>query len=182
MLFSVVVTFFLVMFLKYAHKKTGSLVLKSDATHYQTDLISNVAIIVTLILVKLTGLYQIDFFVSIIIGFYILYSAYDLIKEGVLNLLDISLEKDLVDKIKEIIEKEPLVLGYHCFKTRKAGNRYFVDVHLVLTPDMKLKLAHTIADNIEAKIRALDKQKEWIITSHLDPYDDEDTNKKYQEC
>jgi len=182
MIFSVIVTFFLVLFLNYVAKKTDSLVIKSDALHYKTDLISNSAIIFVLIAVKLTGYYQIDFIVSILIAMYIFKEALELVKEGFLNLLDVSLDFQTVEKIKEIIKKQPLVLDYHCLRTRQAGNRNFVDVHLVMTPDMKLKMAHMIIEQVEEKIRGLNKDKIWVINIHADPYDDSQINKMQEEC
>jgi cation diffusion facilitator family transporter len=182
MVASLVVTFFLVMFLNYVAKKTNSLVIKSDALHYKTDLISNGAIVLVLIAVKFTGLYWIDFVVSIFIAIYIFKEATELVKDGFLNLLDVSLDFETVEKIKDIIKKEPLVLDYHCLRTRQSGHRNFVDVHLVLTPDMKLKLAHTIIENIDEKIRKLDENKTWVINIHADPYDDSNINKMQEEC
>ena len=182
MLFSLIATFFLVIFLNYVAKKTNSLVIKSDALHYKTDIISNGAIVIVLILVKFTGWYQIDFIVSLFIAIYIIKEAIELVKEGFLNLLDVSLDFKTVEKIKEIIKKEPLVLDFHCLRTRKSGHRNFVDVHLVLTPDMKLKLAHTIIENVEEKIRKLDENVMWVINIHADPYDDSNINKIQEEC
>jgi cation diffusion facilitator family transporter len=182
MLLSVTATFFLVLFLNYVAKKTDSLVIKSDALHYKTDLVSNTAIILVLIAVKLTGYYQIDFIVSIIIAMYIFKEALELVKEGFLNLLDVSLDFQTVEQIKEIIKKQPLVLDYHCLRTRQAGNRNFVDVHLVMTPDMKLKMAHMIIEQVEEKIRTINPDKIWIINIHADPYDDSQMNKMQEEC
>ena len=182
MVFSLTATFFLVLFLNYVAKKTNSLVIKSDALHYKTDLISNGAIVIVLVLVKFTGWYQIDFIVSILIAIYIFKEALELVKEGFLNLLDVSLDFQTVEKIKEIIKKEPLVLDYHCLRTRKSGHRNFVDVHLVLTPDMKLKLAHTIIENVEEKIRKIDENIIWVINIHADPYDDSNINQAQEEC
>ena len=182
MILSVIATFFLVLFLNYVAKKTNSLVIKSDALHYKTDLISNIAIILVLIIVKLTSYYQIDFIVSIFIAIYIFKEALKLVKEGFLNLLDISLDFQTVEKIKDIIKKQTLVLDYHCLRTRQAGNRNFVDVHLVMTPDMKLKMAHTIIEQVEEKIRAINSDRIWVINIHADPYDDSAINKMQEEC
>jgi cation diffusion facilitator family transporter len=182
MVVSLIATFFLVLFLNYVAKKTDSLVIKSDAVHYKTDLVSNIAIVIVLVAVKYTGWYQIDFIVSIMIAIYIFKEAIELVKDGFLNLLDVSLDEEIVNKIKEIIKEEPLVVDFHCLRTRRAGHRNFVDVHLVLMPDMKLKLAHTVAEKIEQKIRELNKDRIWILNIHQDPYDDSDENKKYEEC
>ena len=182
MIFSMIVTFFLVSFLAYVVKKTNHLIIKSDLIHYKTDLLTNSAVLVSLLVVKITDWYYIDFILSILIGVYIIKEASEIVKEGFEILLDVSLDFETVEKIKEIIKKEPLVLDYHCLRTRKSGNKNFVDVHLVLTPDMKLKLAHTVIENVEEKIRNLDPDKKWIINIHADPYDDSHINKLLEEC
>ena len=182
MIFSMIMTLGLVLFLGYVARKTNNLVIKSDLLHYKTDLISNGAVLLALVIVKFTGFYFIDFLLSTIIGLYIIKEASEIVKDGFEILLDVSLDFESVERIKEIIKKEPLVLDYHCLRTRKAGNRNFVDVHIVLTPDMKLKMAHAIIENIEEKIRKLDDKVKWIITIHADPYDDSHINKLLEEC
>ena len=182
MLFSMFVTLALVMFLAYVVKKTNHLVIKSDLLHYKTDFLTNGAVLISLIVVKITGWYYIDFILSVFIGVYIIKEASEIVKEGFEILLDVALDFETVEKIKEIIKKEPFVTDYHCLRTRKAGNINFVDVHLVLTPDMKLKMAHTIIENVAEKIRKLDPNKKWIINIHADPDDDSHINKILEEC
>ncbi|WP_457564302.1 cation diffusion facilitator family transporter [Caminibacter sp.] len=182
MVFSMVATLGLVLFLYTIAKKTDNLIVKSDLLHYKTDLLTNGAVLLSLIIVKFTGFYYLDFILSILIGVYIIKEASEIVKDGLDIILDASLDFQTVEKIKEIIKKEPLVLDYHCLRTRKAGARNFVDVHLVLTPDMKLKMAHAIIENVEEKIRALDPDKKWIINIHADPYDDSHINKLLEEC
>ncbi len=172
MIISVCLTVGLVIFLNYVAKKTNNLVIRADAVHYKTDIYSNVVILLALILIKITGLQIIDSIFGGIIALYIIYSAYGIIKEGILMLLDVALEKDIVEKIKDIILTENGVTNYHFLKTRRSGKTNFVDVHIVLTPDLSLLKAHEISDSIENKIKELDKESNWDITIHLDPYDD----------
>ena len=47
-----------------------------------------------------------------------------------------------------------------------------------MTPDISLLEAHRISDSIEDKIRELDKESNWSITVHLDPYDDSIINEE----
>ncbi len=182
MLFSVFMTFGLVLFLSFVYKKTNHLIIKSDLLHYKTDLLTNGAVLVSLVIVKLSEFYYVDFVLSIVIGLYIIKEASKIIKEGFEILLDVSLDFQTVQKIKEIIKQEPFVIDFHCLRTRKAGNRNFVDVHLVLISDMKLKLAHMIVERVEEKIRKIDPDKKWIINIHADPYDDFHINKIQEEC
>ncbi len=176
MLFSIVITYFLVQYLLRIAKETNNLVIKADALHYKTDLWSNAAVLAALALVSLTGIDSIDAIFGFGIGVYIIYSAYEIIVEGIEILLDKSLESEIVAQIKEIIMEHPEVTSYHWLKTRTDGTTNFVEFHMVLRPNMLLLEAHRIADEVEDKMIELDKKKRWIITPHFDPYDDEDVN------
>jgi cation diffusion facilitator family transporter len=176
MLISLVITIALVFYLNQVAKATNSLVIRSDALHYKTDIYTNIAILLSLVLVKLTGLNLIDSLIGGAIAIYIIYSAYEIISEGVYILLDGALDRELVEKIKFILDHEEGISGYHFLKTRHSANTNFVDVHLVFTPDISLLEAHRISDRIEEKIKALDKQNRWVFNIHLDPYDDSEIN------
>jgi cation diffusion facilitator family transporter len=176
MLLSIGVTFLLVEYLLLVAKKTDNIVIKSDALHYKTDLVSNGVILLSLILVYFTGWDIIDAIFGFGIGIYIIYSAYEIIQEGIYILLDHALDKEIVKEIEEIISTNPNVNGYHWLKTRTDGTTNFVEFHLVLEPDMTLMEAHNISDEIEEKIKTLDDKKKWIITPHYDPIDDEEIN------
>jgi len=176
MLISIVVTFFLVQYLLRVAKKTDNLVIKSDALHYQTDLWSNGAVLLALIIVHFTGLDMIDALFGFGIGVYIIYSAYEIIKEGVLILLDHALDRDVVKQIEAIIDAHEEVNGFHWLKTRTDSSINFVEFHLVLRPNLYLIEAHRISDEIEEKIMALEPNKPWLITPHYDPFDDSAIN------
>ncbi len=176
MLFSILVTWLLVRYLLRVAEKTDNIVIKADALHYQTDLLSNGAVVAALGAVWLTGWDWIDALFGLGIGVYIIYSAYEIIHEGIMILLDRSLSSEIVAKIGEIIANHPKVNGYHWLKTRTDGSRNYVEFHLVLTPDMTLEEAHSIAEELECRIASLDPEKGWVITPHFDPYDDEHIN------
>lgn len=176
MLFSIIVTFVLVKYLLKVAKETDNLVIKADALHYQTDLWSNAAVLIALGLVYLTGIDAIDALFGLGIGIYIIYSAYEIIQEGVEILLDRALEGEMVATIGEIISQHPEITSYHWLRTRTDGSTNYVEFHMVLRPNMLLLEAHRIADEVEDKIFLLDQKKKWIITPHFDPYDDEEVN------
>ena len=176
MVFSIIVTYLLVDYLLKVAKETDNLVIKADALHYQTDLWSNAAVLVALGLVYATGIDAIDAVFGLGIGLYIIYSAYEIIQEGVEILLDRALEGEMVASIGEIISKHPEVTSYHWLKTRTDGTTNFVEFHMVLRPNMLLLEAHRIADEVEDQIFLLNKKRKWIITPHFDPYDDERMN------
>ncbi len=176
MLISIVVTYLLVKYLLRIAEQTDNIVIKSDALHYKTDLLSNGAVLLALVLVWISGWDWIDAIFGFVIGAYIIYSAYEIIHEGTMILLDEALPGEMVAAIGEIISSHPKANGYHWLKTRTDSNVNFVEFHLVLDPDMTLQEAHDIAEEIEDKIVRLDPSKGWAITPHFDPHDDEHIN------
>jgi len=176
MIISLIITTALVIYLNSVAKQTNNMVIKADALHYKTDIWANMAVLLSLLLVYLTNNEIFDVIIGGLIAIYIIYSAYELIKDGVLVLLDSSLDEDIKNDIEKIIQNEKEVNDYHWLKTRTAGSNNFVDVHLVFDCIITLMAAHRVSDNIEEKIKNLDKSKKWIINIHLDPYDDSSIN------
>jgi len=178
MTLSLIITVFLVLYLNKIAKKTNSMVIKADALHYKTDVYSNIAVLFSLFLVKISGYELVDIIIGSFIAIYIIYSSYELIEEGVFVLLDKSIDTQDVSKIKNIIFNEKQITNFHLLKTREAANQIFVDVHLVFNAQITLLDAHRVSDRIETSIMNINKDKTWIINIHLDPYDDSVINKK----
>ena len=178
MIISIIITVSLVLYLNSVAKKTNSMVIKADALHYKTDVYSNAAVLISLVLVNFTGIELIDVIVGGGISLFIIYSAYELIQDGVLVLLDHAVEEETVKEIVKIIKDEEKVNTHHLLKTREAGNQTFVEVHLVFDCIITLMDAHKVSDKIEDKIKKLDERKDWVINIHMDPYDDFHINKE----
>ncbi|MBT3279960.1 MAG: cation transporter [Campylobacteraceae bacterium] len=172
MLISLFITIALVAYLNAVAKKTNNMVIKADALHYKTDVYVNAAVLVSLVLVFITKIELIDVLVGGGIALFIIYSAYELIEDGILMLLDRAVDEDKIQTIKQIITDEEKVNDYHFLKTRQAGNDVFVEVHLVFDCVISLMDAHRASDRIEEQISDIDKDVTWIINIHLDPYDD----------
>ncbi len=176
MLLSIGATWALVRYLLRVAEATDNIVIKSDALHYKTDLLINATVLAALVLVWISGWNWIDALFGLGIGLYVIYSAYEIIHEGTMILLDEALPGEMVAAIGEIIGSHPKANGYHWLKTRTDSNANYVEFHLVLEPQMTLEEAHHIAEEIEDRIVRLDPSKGWAITPHFDPHDDEHIN------
>jgi len=176
MIISLFVTIMLVAYLNSVAKKTNNMVIKADALHYKTDVWVNAAVLISLVGVWATGYEIIDIVVGGAISIFIIYSAYELIEEGVLVLLDRALDEEVSEKIVNIIKNEKRVNDYHHLKTRTAGGNNFVEVHLVFDCLITLMDAHRTSDRIEDEIKKIDQSRDWIINIHMDPYDDSEIN------
>lgn len=177
---SVVVVIVLVAFLRYVYHKTGNIVIKSELLNYQTDLLTNVAVLVGLLFMQFSGFFLLDAILGLIIAVYIIFSAIKIIKQWYSLILDISLDPYEIVKIQKIILKSPKVTDFHELRTRESGGTKFVEAHLVFNNTISLFDAHEISHQIEDSIRALDTEKSWVILFHMEPYNDEhlDKNRK----
>jgi cation diffusion facilitator family transporter len=172
MAFSLALTAGLVWYLKRKAKESTSLILRADTAHYETDLLSNGGILAALGLVRFTGWAWLDPLIAIGVAVYVARAALPLIRKGLAMLLDHALEDALVDSIRAIAEStSERVTGVHELKTRRSGDTNLVEFHLVFDEGIGLREAHQIADEIEAKVRALADTR-WLINIHLDPVDD----------
>ena len=166
MAFSIVVTAGLLVLQRRVIKQTQSTAIRADALHYATDLLTNLAVVVGLLLASY-GWGWADSVFAIGIAGYIGFSAARIGYEGFQQLMDRELSPDLQAQILAIARQSPAVLGAHDLRTRRSGRLRFVQLHLELDDDLPLVEAHAIADQVEAQIRALLPDAEVII--HQDP-------------
>jgi ferrous-iron efflux pump FieF len=133
--------------------------------------------LVSLGVIRLTGWSIVDPLVALGLSIYIAAASLPLLRKGLNQLLDRSLDARLVERIREIANAHPETNGMHELRTRLAGDTYFVDFHLVLGESITLGRAHRISDEIENRIRALEPAR-WSIQIHLDPVDDSRRDQK----
>ncbi|WP_103649254.1 cation diffusion facilitator family transporter [Campylobacter concisus] len=174
MVFSVVVTLCLVLFLNQISKKSGNLIIKADALHYKIDLFSNLAVIISLLIIKFSGFVMIDAIFGIVISGYIAQSAINLGKDAFGILLDHAASPEVTDEIIKMIKAKQRISDFHYLNTRQSANTIFLTLHLVFDKDISLYDAHEVADSLEAEIREKFKDYSWQITTHLDPYNDKE--------
>ncbi len=167
MITSVILTALLVLFQSYVAKKTNSLAIKADMAHYVVDFLTNGAVIISLVLVKVFGFVYFDIIAAIFISIYLIYNAYDLAKESVDMITDKELGNDVRCNIVNIIEKCNNVHGVHDLRTRSLGDIYFIEMHIEIDGNFTLNKAHEITEDVERKIKKLYANSQIII--HQDP-------------
>jgi len=176
MIISMVITALLVIFLHWVAKKTKNMVIEADALHYKTDLFSNGAILIGLGVMAYTDNNLIDPILGIAIAIYMIYSAYPLIKNGILMLLDAAIDEEDFKEIEAVFENAPNITSYHHLRTRSSASEYFISVHIVFNISISLYDAHKISDKLEMQLETLFEDKTVHTIIHMDPYDDSDIN------
>ncbi len=156
-----------VLYLRKIARTTGSLVVKSDALHYLTDVWVNVGVLISLVLVKLTGRPIIDTVISIGIALFMLFSSVAIVREGFDVVMDKSLERDVVDRLLGLLKSYRGIESFHDFKTRR-GRVPHVDFHVVVRPEATALEVHDLFLALQRDIRAIAGQSTKVLL-HADP-------------
>ena len=167
MLFSIALTFMLVLIQRWAIRNSGSVAISADSLHYIGDLLMNAAVIVAILLVTELGWTMADPIFGAGIAAYIIWSAYRIVRNSLDMLMDRELPDDEREKIRAIALNHGAVEFVHDLRTRQSGLTYFIQLHLEMDGDMKLHAAHEIADEVELSLLEAYPGSEIII--HQDP-------------
>ena len=168
MAISLIATLALISFQKYVTKKTASPAIKADSAHYTVDVLTNLSIIVSLLVVKFFGIDWFDILTAFIISAYLIFNAYKLAAEAVAALTDRELNSDIRQKVIDIVNNSEGIKGYHDFRSRDLGGVYFFEIHLELEGSLTLNVSHELTDKVEAAIKKQFPDSQVII--HQDPY------------
>lgn len=165
-IFSIVITLLLVRYQTYVIRQTDSPAIKSERLHYQTDLLMNVAILISFIF-TLHQFWLADAIVAIIIALYILISAVKMSIEAVQLLLDRALPVAEIQQIEQVILSDRRIIGFHDLRTRQSGAIRFIQFDLELSDELSFPEAHDITEQLEQRLRRLFKQVDIVI--HHEP-------------
>jgi cation diffusion facilitator family transporter len=157
--------------LRRAARRTGSPALAGDAAHLGTDALSSVAVLIGLILVAVTGAQWIDPVVALAVAAVIVSTGIRLLTQSSRVLVDESLPPYEVEVIRDAIHgfAGQGVVGYHELRTRRAGSRRYVDLHVQFREGTSLEDAHRTAHELQDLIG--DRLAGTDVLIHLEPED-----------
>jgi len=178
MVVSIAITGALILFQRSVVKRTGSLAVTADAAHYGSDFVVNISVIVALVLSSVFGWWWIDPLCGLLVAVFIGFTAVSIGRQALDMLMDREMEDVDRDRIKEIARAHPEVRDLHDLRTRVSGQDRFIQFHLELSPDILLKAAHRISDEVEARLVEAFPGAEVII--HQDPYGLEESRKRFR--
>lgn len=160
---SIAMTLGLVLWQTHVARRTGSRVVAADRLHYLGDLLPNIGAIVSLWAAKNLGLVQIDSVVALGAAVILVLGALRIGKGAWDALMDRQADPALIAEIGEMTREWPGVYGYHDLKTRTAGSRVFVHLHIELDGDQSLRAAHDIGAALRRAILTRFPQCDVII-------------------
>jgi cation diffusion facilitator family transporter len=169
--FSGCVNFAVSSFLARRARQTESPALEGDAAHLRTDAWTSFGVLGGLILVQITGQTWIDPLVALVVAAAIVAAGLRLLTRSSRVLVDEALpgaEQAVI--AEEVVAFGPRgVAGFHNLRTRRAGPRRYVDLHVQFRSGTTLEAAHRTAHELQDAITARLRNADVLI--HLEPED-----------
>jgi len=166
-LIAIAATFGLLVYQRHVIRLTGSVAIRADSVHYQSDLLLNVAVIAALLLDQYGGLTGADPLFGIAIALWLAWNAFKASSLAIDQLMDREWPDQKRQRFLELAAEHPALRGIHDFRTRRSGSRDFAQFHMYVHPDMSVAAAHEVMDEVEARIAREFPDVEILI--HLDP-------------
>jgi ferrous-iron efflux pump FieF len=155
-------------YLKRNATRSESTALEADSMHYTSDVISNAATIVALILVRVTGNPLFDSLLGVSVACWIGWNSLYLIWNAANDLMDRALPGDDIAAIIEAIEKtHPAITGYRDLRTRRAAGVRFIDVELLIDSRVTFEKAHEVTELVKDRIGTAFPTV--VINAHAEP-------------
>jgi cation diffusion facilitator family transporter len=154
-----------------AGKEYRSITLEADAHHLMTDVWTSAGVVLGVGAVALTGWLRLDPIIALIVAVNILHTGWRLLGRSTRGLLDAALPAEEQDAIKKVLNRyESQGIQYHALRTRQAGTRAFISLHVLVPADWTVQRGHNLLEHLERDIRGAVPGAQ--LFTHLEPQGD----------
>ncbi|MDO8925446.1 MAG: cation diffusion facilitator family transporter [Sideroxyarcus sp.] len=152
-------------------RQHNSITLEADAHHLMTDVWTSAGVIAGVGLVWLTGWLWLDPVIALLVAANIIWTGWQLMQRSAAGLMDVSLPAESIERIEAVLAKyRAQGLDFHALRTRQAGSRAFVSLHVLVPGQWTVQRGHDWCERIEADIYTA--QPHVHVTTHLEPIED----------
>lgn len=149
----------------------GSITLEAAGRHLMADVWTSVAVIAGVGLASATGWYRLDPLLAIGVALHIFLTGASLVRRSALGLLDTALPDEDRFRIERILDRyREQGIEFHAIRTRRAGRRGFVSMHVLVPGEWSVQRGHDLAEEIEALLQA--EIPGIHAFTHLEPIED----------
>jgi len=138
----------------YVGRKLNSQILIADAYHHRSDVLSSVAVLIGLGLQKFGFQYG-DALAGLVVAVFLVKVSFEIILENVGYLTGKAPSFEICEEIKRRALSVPNVLGIHDLKAHYVGNRLHVELHIEVPPELSLKEAHDVSEEVKKRIEEI---------------------------
>ncbi len=148
-------------------QRIKSTLLESNALHHRSDVLSSIVVLIG-IGAQLAGVPYMDVLAAIVVAIMIALMGVHLIRKAFAELIDTSLDQELVaDITKHILDTDGIV-DVHSLRSRSMGGQGYIDTEIRVNPHLSVSEAHFISLHLEQSIKKRYPQIQ-DVTVHIDP-------------
>jgi cation diffusion facilitator family transporter len=153
-----------------AGKRYNSIALEADSHHLLTDVFTTGGVLLGMGVVMMSGWAILDPIIAIAVALWIVRTGITIVRQSMAGLLDSSIPREQRARVEEILDGYAGI-KWHALRTRQAGVRTFVSVHLLVPGAWTVQRGHDLAEQIESKIRSVFTRA--TVLTHLEPIEDD---------
>jgi cation diffusion facilitator family transporter len=143
-------------------------VLISSGKHLQSDTITTIGVVLSLILVYFTQIFWIDAAVALLFGSYIIFVGYKIVRKSLSGIMD-EADPDLLSAVVEVLERDRKKewIDIHNMKIQQYGSGLHIDAHITLPWYNNLRDSHQEMENI-IKTLIAETERHVEFNFHMD--------------
>ncbi|WP_028063999.1 cation diffusion facilitator family transporter [Solirubrobacter soli] len=152
-------------------RRERSIVLEADGRHLLTDVWTSAGVLVGVVAVAVTGWDVLDPLIALAVAANIVITGSGLVRRSVGGLMDRALDAPEQAKIAAALERfESDDVRFHALRTRQAGSRAFVSLHVLVPGSWTVQHGHDVVEEVEAEVRH--QLPHATVFTHLEPAED----------
>ena len=152
-------------------RRQRSIALEADGRHLMTDVLTSAGVILGVLLVNWTGIMRLDPIIAIVFALNIAVTGLRLILRSARGLMDTALPREEILAITSVLDRLAKEgMQYHALRTRQAGARSFVSVHIQVPGSWTVLEGHDLLERIDLELHKT--VPNLTVFSHLEPMED----------
>jgi cation diffusion facilitator family transporter len=154
-----------------AGRRLRSITLRADAQHLLTDVWTSLGVVLGIVTVQLTGWLVLDPLIGLLVAANIVWTGVRLLRDTASGLLDRTLPPEDQEKISKILSRyEERGVRFHALRTRAAGQRRFISMHVLVPGRWTVQQGHDLSERIERDLAEALPRSTFFM--HLEPFED----------
>ena len=154
-----------------AAREARSIALEADAHHLMADVWTSAGVVVGVALAWMTGWLWLDPAIALAVAINVLWTGWILLRRSTEGLMDASLPSEDIESIEGVLGRyRAQGIGFHALRTRRAGTRAFITLHMLVPGGWTVQQAHDCSERLESELRAVIAHAN--ITTHIEPLED----------
>jgi len=157
--------------LRRVGRRERSITLEADAQHLLSDVVTSIGVVLAVVGVSRTGWAWLDPVVAMGVGVSLVLAGIRILRRSLLGLMDTALPSRELGPVETVLERYARRgVGFHALRTRQAGARAFVSVHVQVPGGWTVQRGHELLEKIEGDIRRV--VPGVTVFTHIEPAED----------